>query len=465
MAERVPLIPFRMAARQHYSPIGSVPYQSGAKLQALQISPVGWLAALIVQVKGTATGGAATATYVNATEQAFNLISRFRLDGNGGNINAIDMSGWDAYLESHFYQRGYKLDAPGVGSSAVDPTLIKTPLTTVGQVVTDFTMTYVIPINANQGLDFDTGLLLMQSQDASFYLNMDTPPTSSIYATNPPVFSAMNVNVGYLWYEHPDPGRVALPRPLLVRTLGQDTGLAVVNGENKITIGRQGTLMHAIIVNKVDGAYDSTKVDELQLKLNLNPTPYVMKGYENRLINRLNLGVDLPAGVNAFDFYHAFGDVSGGDSRDMFDLEQYSTFQIISKITGMSVPATSNLRIITRTLQQLTGWFFSGGKVGSAYFYTRSNFRTGEIMFKNKMLLLIVAAQLSAFGQTLQVMDSDNKGNDDIAGTILRVSGNALNSYAANDDKGFKKYLKLIADSIYDFLGLTAGQPGGGSLV
>src|SRR6266511_3456696 len=168
-----PLIPFRMAARQHYTPIGTVPYISGTKLPSLKISEVGWLAALVVRVFGTATGGAATATYVNATEQAFNLISRFRLNGNGGNINVFDMSGFDAYLMSHLFQRAYKLDAPGVGSSAVDPTLIKTPLTTVGQVVADFCLTYVLPVNANQGMDFDTGLLLMQSQDATFYLEMD----------------------------------------------------------------------------------------------------------------------------------------------------------------------------------------------------------------------------------------------------------------------------------------------------
>jgi hypothetical protein len=348
-----PLIPFRLAARQHYTPIGSVPYVSGTRLQTLRISPVGWLAFLIVQVKGTITGGAGTATYVNATEQAFNLISRFRLNGNGGNINAIDCSGWDLYLTSHLFQRAFKLDAQGVGSSAVDPTLIKTPLTTNAQVVTDFTMTYILPVNANNGLNFDTGLLNLQAQDATFTLDMDAALATDIYATNVPAFSAMNVQVGYLWYEMPNPNRVALPRPVMVRLLGQDSGKAIVNGANPIVIGRQGTLMQVIVVHKVDGAYDSTKVDELQVRLNLNPTPYVMKGYENRIVNRLNLGVDFPAGVNCFDLYHATQAVSEGDSRDMFDLEQYSTFEIISKVIGMTVPATTNIRVITRTLQQL----------------------------------------------------------------------------------------------------------------
>ena len=351
-----PLIPFRLAARQHFTPIGSVPYTSGAKLTPLKLSPVGWAGFLVARVFGTATGaGGGTATYVNATEQAFNLISRFRVDGNGGNINAIDMSGWDAYLLSHLFQRGFKLDAPGVGSSAVDPTLIKTPLTTAAQVVADFALTYILPFQANNGLDFDTGLLNFQAQDATFYLNMDTPATSAIYATNAPTFSSMNVQVGYLWYEMPDPSKVALPRPVLVRTLGQDAGLTLVNGDNKVVVGRQGTLMQAIVVNKIDGAYDSTKVDSVSIRLNLNPQPYVEKGYENRIINRMNLGVDFPAGVNCWDFYHSTQAVSEGDPRDMFDLEQYSTFELISTITGMATPATSSIRTITRTLQRLAG--------------------------------------------------------------------------------------------------------------
>lgn len=355
MAEKPqPLIPFRLAARQHFQPIGSVPYASGTKLTSLKISPVGWLAFLVVQVKGTATGNAGgTATYVNATEQAFNLINRFRLNGNGGNINAIDASGWDMYLLSHAFQRGYKLDAPGVGSSAVDPTLIKTPLTTVSQVITDFTQTYLLPVNANNGLNFDTGLLNMQAQDATFYLEMDAANASDIYATNVPVFSAMNVQVGYLWYEMPNPAKVALPRPVLVRTLGQDSGLAIINGENKVIIGRQGTLMQAIVAHKTDGAYNSNSVSQIAIRLALNPRPYEMKGYESRFLSRINLGVDLPAGVNMWDFYHATQSVSEGDSRDMFDLEQYTTFESISTITGMTVPSTSSIRIITRTLQQL----------------------------------------------------------------------------------------------------------------
>ncbi|HEV7738626.1 MAG TPA: hypothetical protein VGO47_14795 [Chlamydiales bacterium] len=348
-----PLIPFRLAARQHVTQVSSVAYAAGAKLPTVKLPQVGWLAGIIVRVFGTMTGNAGgTATYVNAVEQAFNLISRFRLNGNGGNINLIDISGFDAYLVSHFQQRAFKLDAGGVGSSAVDPTLVKTPLTTVSQVVADFALTYFLPVNANQGLNFETGLINLQAQDATFTLDMDTATLASIYATNVPVPTSLTVEVSYLWYEWVDPSRVQIPPPLIVRLSSQDYS-PVINGDNPLLVPRAGTLMQAIVAHKTDGVYSSTAVDEVGLKLNLNTTVYNMKGYQNRLINRMNLGVDLPAGVNAFDFYHASQAVSEGDSRDMFDLEQYSTFQLISRITGMTVPATSNIRAIYRTLQQL----------------------------------------------------------------------------------------------------------------
>jgi hypothetical protein len=350
-----PLLPFRLASRQHFTQVGTVPYTSGAKLQSIRLPQVGWLAALVVRVFGTATGGAGTATYVNAVEQAFNLISRFQLNGNGGNINLMDVSGFDAYLISHLgLERGFKLDAGGVGSSAVDPTLVKTPLTTNAQVVSDFALTYILPVNANQGLNFETGLINLQAQDAFFNLEMTAPATSAIYATNAPTFSSMNVEVSYLWYEMPDPTRVNLPPPLICRTVGQDSGLAVVNGDNLIVVPRAGILMQAITAIKIDGAYSSTAIDQLAIKLNLNSVAYQQKGYQNRLWNRIQHAVDFPAGVNAFDFYHASQSVSEGDSRDMFDLEQYSTFQIIATITGMTTPSTSNIRTIYRTLQQLS---------------------------------------------------------------------------------------------------------------
>lgn len=350
-AKKPPLIPFRAAARQHFTQVGVIAYTAGTKAPTINLPKVGYLATLVIRIFGTMTGDGTAPTYVNTVEQAFNLISRFRVNGNGGNLNVCDLTGFDLYCLSHLgWERGFKLDAGGTGSSSVDPTLFKTPL--ASGATTDFAITYAIPVNANQGLNFDTGLILLQAQDAVYTLDMDFAPLASIYATHAPTPSNMTVEVGYLWYEFPDPNRVALPPPLICRLQAQDYQ-PVIAGENHLVVPRAGTLMQAIIINKIDGGYSSTVVDEVSLKLNLNATAYNMKGYQNRWWNRMRLNVDFPAGVNAYDFYHSTQSVSEGDTRDMWDLTQYSTFELLSKITTVASPSTSNIRCIYRTLQQL----------------------------------------------------------------------------------------------------------------
>lgn len=71
---------------------------------------------------------------------------------------------------------------------------------------------------------------------------------------------------------------------------------------------------------------------------------------------------------------------------------------------------------------------------------------------RNRFLYLLIASQVSSFGQSLRVIDSDNKGNDDVIGSIMQLSGSALMAFLNGDTKGFRKYLKIIADTINEFL-------------
>jgi hypothetical protein len=42
---------------------------------------------------------------------------------------------------------------------------------------------------------------------------------------------------------------------------------------------------------------------------------------------------------------------------------------------------------------------------------------------------------------------------------VLVASGSALQAYASGSDAGFKRWLKVAADAIYTYLGLTPPQP------
>lgn len=69
----------------------------------------------------------------------------------------------------------------------------------------------------------------------------------------------------------------------------------------------------------------------------------------------------------------------------------------------------------------------------------------------------IAASAMQTAGIILKNKDTNNTGSDDVAGNLLTVGSQALASYSAGDEKGFRKYLKLIADSINNFLS-TDGQ-------
>ena len=74
----------------------------------------------------------------------------------------------------------------------------------------------------------------------------------------------------------------------------------------------------------------------------------------------------------------------------------------------------------------------------------------------NKTFIFLLAAmQMQSAGLMLQAQDANTTGRDDIFGKLLSTGGKALGSYANGDVKSVDSSLKLIADSIYDFLGET----------
>lgn len=76
----------------------------------------------------------------------------------------------------------------------------------------------------------------------------------------------------------------------------------------------------------------------------------------------------------------------------------------------------------------------------------------------NKFWLMFAAGNMASMGQALQSQDTDSAGKDDVIGAVLVASGSALQAYASGSDAGFKRWLKVAADAIYSYLGLTPPQ-------
>jgi hypothetical protein len=68
---------------------------------------------------------------------------------------------------------------------------------------------------------------------------------------------------------------------------------------------------------------------------------------------------------------------------------------------------------------------------------------------------MMAAAQIQLAGQMIQAQDTDTTGTDDIVGKILVTLGKATNSFALGDVTKVNDDLKVVADAIYDYLGIT----------
>lgn len=348
------IVPLRYAARKrHMSAFDSTPFVSGAQAKNLTLPQVGLFAGLFLRLQGTITRQAGIVpVFKNPVEQAWNMLRRIRVEYNGNKFSQIDVSGFDAYIYSHFTQRAFKMGAPGVGSSATDPDFIRNLNPTVDGAQA-FNLTYFIPITANDFRQFDSGLINLQAQDLIGEVKIDFAALNAIYTESTVPTLNCVVEAGYMYYDFPDPRQVELPLPLAVRLQSSERQI-LQKGANSISLDRDGVLMQAILAVKINNSYASSDVDSLEIKLNNADTVYSMSRWENRLINRMNLGVDLPEGVYAHDFMHSEGEVSQGDERDMFDLEQYSMFQLKVNISSAAVIAgDSTIRTIQRTYKEL----------------------------------------------------------------------------------------------------------------
>lgn len=69
-----------------------------------------------------------------------------------------------------------------------------------------------------------------------------------------------------------------------------------------------------------------------------------------------------------------------------------------------------------------------------------------------RIAISVAAGAAVTAGETLKALDEDLEGADDIAGKLFALGGKAAQRLVRNDQKGFDKNLRLLADSIYEYL-------------
>jgi hypothetical protein len=339
------LLPFRQGTRQRRAKVGVIPFAAASAGNPLELPRVGMLSRIIVQLRGTITYSAPGAL---ADLGPWNLLSRIRVNTNIGAASIVDLSGYGAYVAQRQIAYGWSPEKAGIGDATPNADLHAFPLSGAAQA---FALTWELPVGANDGPNFETGLI-----------NLQAPETR---VTLEPVFGALldpatlvtaivaNLHVYYEYYEIGDPGKFALPPLALVRLL-EDQQAVGQTGDNTYTVPRQGTLLNLAHVAILNGAR-SDSIDSFSIKFNKTDTAYNIERQWSRMEERQLYGLLPVTGVYYNDWFHAYGEPNKGDTRDAIDSEALTTLEsIVTVSSGATLGSNNNfLRSIRRIVQVL----------------------------------------------------------------------------------------------------------------
>lgn len=336
---------FRSGTRQKYYQLNPMAYGAGQTLT--QVLPqVGMLSSIFMQITGTITF---SGTGVLADQGPWNLLSRIQVLTNIGSAVLVDLSGFGAYIFQQLIGgESYRPDVAGSGSTTPSALVFVFPLT--GTAV-PFRLSYIIPIGANDGINFDTGLINLQAPQTQVTLSVQCgqilDPATLITAIT------ATITAGYFYYEIPDTNTFQLPPLALVRTLEDQIPVATI-GEQVYTLPRMGTIIQAIHVLTLNGAR-SDSMDYGFIRINKTDTVYNVPLNIQRMLERQRYGLNPVTGTFFWDMWHAYGEVSQGDVRDAFDSEAISTLDMgVAVSSGATLGSNNNsLKTIRRLVQTI----------------------------------------------------------------------------------------------------------------
>lgn len=316
------LIPFRQGSRQRKRQSGATISVAGggsalSGVAQLTLDKVGMLNYLAIKVTGTVTLSAAGAF---ATNGPWSWVDRIRVDLNLSNMNLVDYDGRMAYDMARQMFRGW---APDGGTNYTPNALTFSAPVAMGANI--WTMWYFVPISANPGSDYDTGLINLQAPEVQLSVQVRFAAAGATFVTNFTSLTLTNVEVHQCYFSSLDPRAVILPLGQVVRTVQFDQPVTAV-GENTITIERQGKLMNTTTRFEANGAR-SDGIDRLTVVANINDTMYDETAGFNSAEFERDYSMPRPVGIFYKDYWHARESPGMGDGRDLINLEVLTTFQ------------------------------------------------------------------------------------------------------------------------------------------
>ena len=329
------LLPFRMGSRQRKRQSGATQTFAtpnlGSQVQFL-LDKVGMLNYLVLVVRATVNLAAAGAF---ATLGPWSLVNRIRVDLNLSNMNLVDIDGNMAYQLARQMFRGW---APDGGTNYVPSTLFFNAPLAMGN--NSWVIPYLIPISANPGSDFDTGLINLQAPEVQCTVQVRLAGAGADFVTMFNTLTLATAELYQCYFSSLDPRAVILPLGQVVRTV-QFTQPVTATGQNTLTVERQGKLMNTLTRFVANGAR-SDGIDRLQIVANINDTMYDETATFNAFEYERDYSMPKQVGIFAKDFWHARESPSMGDGRDLINLEVLTTFQQHLFVSAATVLGAGN---------------------------------------------------------------------------------------------------------------------------
>lgn len=341
--------PFRYNTRQRIQRVGTQPFVQNGRL-TFEVPRVGFLAGFFVQILGGITrAGGDTGTL---SERLWNIVKRFQVNINIGAAAIVDVSGYGLYLHNETQYTNFAADLGGLPATpgaplnaelSADPAIF-TLSAAAPQVNAPFVLGFFVPVAANDGKNFNMGLINCQAPEVRVTLDMQLGQIADLFSAGAVIagttLNNVNVDVHYLYYEVPNPAAVSFP-PLVMHRLLEERTPFSNTGDITYLVPRQGNILkleHNVIIDGVNSGLHNLYI----IRINKTDDVYRESAFVNHWLSRTRYGHRLPVGQVIHDFWNSEGLPSSGDFRDVLDSEAVSTTESITNINSGAVLGVGN---------------------------------------------------------------------------------------------------------------------------
>ncbi len=346
MADEKKLRAFRPETFNKRRKVGTIAFADGGT-GSIDLPRVGYLAGVWLNFRGTLNLGGAGAF---ADLGPWNLLKRIQISANYGGAALWDTSGFGAFIASSGSYPNWIADAGDTRSVTPNADVYAAGLANGNNT---YSLWYYLPVSLNKGMNFDVGLIMLQSTTVTCTVNLQFGTAVGDVVASLVGGTGMtgNVHVYYDYYEVPDPSEVAQPPLMVVRMLEESKAIQA-QGEQLYQVPPGGSLIETAMILRLN----SLRVDgfdAIRIYYNKTETRFDMERQWLRMYNRIEQGIHLPTGCFRYDFLTTFapGLVNVGDSQNAIDTEEISQLEIAPNITGALGGSGNEFRVIRRIVQ------------------------------------------------------------------------------------------------------------------